>query len=51
VVLHLLDELAGQLDGLDVRTERAPEDALEEAFDLVFDVPEDAHLARVMPRP
>ena len=43
MVLHLLDELPSQLDGLDVRAERAPEDPFEETFDLVLDAPQDAH--------
>ena len=34
MVVHLLDELARELDGLDVRPERAAEEALEEALDL-----------------
>jgi len=40
VVVHLLDQLARQLDRLDVRTERAAEDALEERLELGFDVAE-----------
>ena len=51
VVLHLLDQLPRQLDGLDVRAERTAEDALEEAFDPVLDVPEDAHVPRLCPGP
>ena len=50
VVLHLLDELARQLDRLHVGAKSAPEDPLEEAFQLVLDVPEDAHPRGVMPR-
>jgi hypothetical protein len=49
VILHLLDELARELDRLHVRAEGAAEDSLEKAFDLVLDVSEDAHLGRVMP--
>ena len=37
-VVHLLRELARELDGLDVRAERTPEDALEERLDLVLDL-------------
>jgi len=43
VVLHLLDELPSELDRLHVRAKGAAEDTLEEAFDLVLDVPQDAH--------
>ena len=50
VVVHLLDELARQLDRLDVRPERAAEDPLEEAFDLLLDAAEDAHAAEGFPR-
>jgi hypothetical protein len=50
VVLHLLDELPRQLDRLHVRAEGASEDAFEEAFDPVLDVPENAHLGRVLTR-
>ena len=45
MLVHLLRELAGQLDRLHVRPERAPEHALEEAFDLLLDGAEDAHAA------
>ena len=44
VVLHLLDEFARELDGLDVRPERTAEDALEEALDLLLDAAEHAHV-------
>src|SRR5207237_38253 len=37
VVVHLLDELARELDGLHVRPEGAAEYALAEGFDLVLD--------------
>ena len=43
VVVHLLDQLARQLDGLDVRAERAAEHAFEEALDLRFDGAQDCH--------
>jgi hypothetical protein len=46
VLVHLLDELARELDGLHVRAERAPEHTLEEGFELRFDAAEDAHLGR-----
>ena len=49
MVLHLLDQLARELDRLDVRPKGAAEDALEQALDPVLDVPEDAHAAGVMP--
>src|SRR5437764_1845627 len=50
MVLHLLDELPGQLDGLDVRSEGTPEDAFEQGLDLVFDVSEHAHCRGLVPR-
>ena len=50
MVLHLLDELARELDRLHVRAKGTAEDTLEKAFDLVLDVPEDAHAGGVMPR-
>ena len=37
MVVHLLRELAGELDRLDVRPEGTAEDPLEERFDLLFD--------------
>ena len=37
VIVHLLHELARELDRLDMRAEGAPEDALEETFDLGLD--------------
>jgi hypothetical protein len=40
VVVHLLDQLARELDRLDVRTERTAEDALEERLELGFDIAE-----------
>jgi hypothetical protein len=43
VVVHLLRQLARELDRLDVGSKGAPEHPLEEAFDLLLDVPEDAH--------
>jgi hypothetical protein len=43
VVVHLLRELPRQLDGLDVRSERAAEDAFDERLDLLFDAAEDSH--------
>jgi len=42
VVVHLLDQLARELDGLDVRPEGTAEDALKEPFDLLLDRPENA---------
>ena len=51
VVVHLLDELARELDRLHVRAEGTSEDALEEGLDLVLDVPEDAHPAGLCPAP
>jgi len=51
VVLHLLDELARQLDWLHVRAEGAAEDPLEQALDLVLDVPENAHATGLCPGP
>ena len=41
MVVHLLRELARELDRLDVRPEGAAEDALEEGLDLLLDCPED----------
>ena len=49
MLVHLLRELAGELDGLDVRPEGAAEDPLEEAFDLLLDGSEDAHAGGVLP--
>jgi hypothetical protein len=43
VLVHLLRELARQLDRLHVRAESATEHPLEEAFDLLLDAPEDTH--------
>ena len=37
MIVHLLHELARKLDRLDMRAEGAPEDALEETFDLGLD--------------
>ena len=51
MILHLLDELARQLDRLHVRPKGAAEDTLEEAFDFVLDVPQDAHQTPVLPGP
>jgi hypothetical protein len=45
VVVHLLRELARQLDRLDVRSEGAPEHAFEQALDLRFDAAEHGHCA------
>ena len=42
VVVHLLDELACQLDRLDVRPERTAEHTLDECFDLLLDRAENA---------
>ena len=50
VVLHLLHELAGELDRLHVSAEGAAEDTFEQALDLVLDVPEDTHGHGVIPR-
>ena len=46
VVLHLLRELVGQLDGLDARPEGAPERALDEAAELRLEVAQHAHAPR-----
>jgi hypothetical protein len=46
VLVHLLRQLARELDGLHVRAEGAAEHPLEEAFDLLLDAAEDAHLVR-----
>ena len=46
VVVHLLHQLACELDRLDVRAERAAEHALEERFELRFDAAEDGHRRR-----
>ena len=43
VVVHLLDEFSRQLDRLDVRAERAAEDAFEDRLDLLLDRSKDAH--------
>ena len=43
MVVHLLGQLAGQLDGLHGRSKRASEQAFDKAPDLTFDVAEDAH--------
>src|SRR6185437_13646050 len=43
VVVHLLGQLAGQLDGLHGRSERATEEAFDKAPDPAFDVAENAH--------
>ena len=43
VVLHLLRELARDLDRLDARLERPAEGALEQPLELRFQVSEDAH--------
>ena len=43
VIVHLLDELSGQLDRLDVRPKGAPEHALEEGFQLRFDGAQNTH--------
>ena len=43
VLVHLLGQLAGKLDGLHVCPERPPEDSLEEALDLALDAAQDAH--------
>ena len=49
MVFHLFDQLAGELDRLHVRAKGAAEDPFEKALDFVLDVPQDAHLGRVMP--
>ena len=49
VVVHLLDELPGELDRLDVRPEGAAEHALEEGLQLRLDRPQDTHAAGVYP--
>ena len=41
-VVHLLRELARELDGLDVRSERTPEDPFEQGLDLVLDLAQHA---------
>jgi hypothetical protein len=43
VLVHLLRELPGELDGLDVCAKGAPEDPFEEALDLALDCAKDAH--------
>jgi hypothetical protein len=43
VVVHLLRQLARELDGLDMRAKRASEDALDEGLDPVFDAAKDVH--------
>ncbi len=43
MLVHLLGELASELDRLDVGSEGAAEDALEEALDLALDGAQDAH--------
>jgi hypothetical protein len=43
VVVHLLRELAGELDRLHVRAERAAEHALDEGLDLLLDAPQNRH--------
>src|SRR5205823_7417727 len=50
VVVHLLGQLARELDGLDVRAERPAEDALEQRLDLLLDRPEDHGSAVTLPR-
>ena len=45
MLVHLLGELARELDGLHVGPEGATEDALEEALDLALDGAQDAHCA------
>jgi hypothetical protein len=50
VVVHLLRQLARELDGLDVRAESTAKQALEQALDLVLDVPQDRHGSRYLPR-
>jgi hypothetical protein len=42
VGVHLLRQLAGDLDRLDLRGEGTAEDALDEAFYALFDVSQDA---------
>ena len=43
VLLHLLGELAGKLDRLDMRLERPVEGALDEPLDLLLEAPQQAH--------
>ena len=43
VVVHLLDELPGELDGLHVRAKRTAEDALKERLEFRFDGAENGH--------
>ena len=50
VIVHLLRELACKLDGLDMRSESASEDALEQRLDLLLDIPENRHGDWVLPR-
>ena len=51
MLVHLLRELARELDGLDVRPEGAAEDTLEEGLDLLFDRPQHHARVRVPLRP
>jgi hypothetical protein len=51
VVVHLLRQLAGELDRLDVRAERAAEEALEQPLDLLLDVPQHRHGSGFAPQP
>jgi hypothetical protein len=43
VLVHLFCELAGELDRLHVSAKSAPEHALDEGLDPVFDATEDVH--------
>ena len=47
-VLHLLRQLAGELDRLDLRAERAAEGPLHEAFQLRLEVSEHAHRTAIL---
>ena len=51
MLVHLLRELARELDGLHVRPERTPEHPFEEALDLALDCAKDAHDAGRLPLP
>ncbi len=44
MVVHLLGELARELDRLDVGAERPPEDTFEQALDLLLDCAQNGQL-------
>src|SRR3954451_6004264 len=50
MLVHLLGQLARQLDRLNVRPECTPEKALEEALDLALDGAQDAHVPEAVSR-